>query len=142
MLKIGTMSTHMNANCENPEGTGVCTFEANAYGEVVNNISINGMTIYQLAENLDVIKADFMAFLDAVAEKVAVVKEEVASATTTIEPESEAVQEEMFEDTNSDGIIDSLFVQQDISEVDEVEPTKSEHSVDPDDFALYKKYLS
>ncbi len=71
-----------------------------------------------------------------------VVKEEVASATATVEPETETVQEETFEDTNSDGIIDSLFVQQDISDVEEVEPTKSEHSVDPDDFALYKKYLS
>lgn len=89
MLKIGTMSTHMNANCENPEGTGVCTFEANAYGEVVNNISINGMTIYQLAENLDVIKADFMAFLDAVAEKVAVVKEEVGEPIEEEIPEQE-----------------------------------------------------
>ena len=73
-----------------------------------------------------------------------VVKEEVASATatTTVEPETETVSEESFAETNSEGIIDSLFVQQDISDVDEVEPTKSEHSVDPDDFALYKKYLS
>ena len=43
---------------------------------------------------------------------------------------------------NPDNIIDSLFTKQEdiIPEVEE-ENTKSEHIVDPDDFALYKKYL-
>ena len=44
---------------------------------------------------------------------------------------------------NSDGIIDSLFAQQtqEISEVVDEDDVTSEHVVDPDDFALYKKYL-
>lgn len=64
--------------------------------------------------------------------------------------ENEVLQEEsqdssvqtIVEEENSDGIIDSLFSQQSeqISETDTSE-TKSEHIVDPDDFALYKKYL-
>lgn len=51
-------------------------------------------------------------------------------------------QEEIIED-NSDGIIDSLFSQQDddVSEDVVEETTKIEHSVDPEDYALYKKYL-
>ena len=67
--------------------------------------------------------------------------DEVTNESSVIAKEEEQVETELVVE-NSDGIIDSLFVQQDISEVDEVEPTKSEHSVDPDDFALYKKYLS
>lgn len=44
---------------------------------------------------------------------------------------------------NSYGIIDSLFAQQtqEISEVVDEDNVTSEHVVDPDDFALYKKYL-
>ena len=47
----------------------------------------------------------------------------------------------ILEKENSEVIIDSLFTQQteSIPEIDE--NTKSEHIVDPDDFALYKKYL-
>ena len=44
---------------------------------------------------------------------------------------------------NQDVIIDSLFTQVDSVENEvEKETTKSEHVVDPDDFALYKKYLN
>lgn len=44
---------------------------------------------------------------------------------------------------NPDGIIDSLFTkpEQELEETKEEENTASEHIVDPDDFALYKKYL-
>jgi flagellar biogenesis protein FliO len=50
-------------------------------------------------------------------------------------------QETQEEALNSECIIDSLFVQnQEL--IEEVEQSKSEHTVDPDDFALYKKYLS
>ena len=52
------------------------------------------------------------------------------------------IKENIYDEQNSEGIIDSLFVQQDNDEVMEEEPVKSEHTVDPDDFALYKKYLS
>lgn len=44
----------------------------------------------------------------------------------------------VFEEENSEGIIDSLFsTQEEKEEVVE----KNEHSVDPDEYALYKKYL-
>ena len=44
---------------------------------------------------------------------------------------------------NSEGIIDTLFATHPESlQVTEESNTKSEHTVDPDDFALYKKYLS
>jgi flagellar biogenesis protein FliO len=50
-------------------------------------------------------------------------------------------QETQEEALNSECIIDSLFVQNQ-EPIEEVEQSKSEHTVDPDDFALYKKYLS
>ena len=44
---------------------------------------------------------------------------------------------------NSDGIIDSLFSQQEDGIVSfEDGKEKSEHIVDPEDYALYKKYLA
>ncbi len=45
---------------------------------------------------------------------------------------------------NSENIINSLFSQQEenLVENDSAIDTKSEHTVDPDDYALYKKYLS
>ncbi len=56
------------------------------------------------------------------------------------ESATETAQEEMM---NSEGIIDSLFASQTEAVHDiEEQKTKSEHIVDPDDFALYKKYLS
>ena len=52
-------------------------------------------------------------------------------------------EEVVTEDLTSDGIIDSLFIQNEVPAADE--PVESnpvdEHVVDPDDFALYKKYL-
>lgn len=49
-------------------------------------------------------------------------------------------QKDFSIEENSDGIIDSLFSQQE--EVPQTEEnTKKEHMVDPDDYALYKKYL-
>jgi len=45
------------------------------------------------------------------------------------------------EQENQDGIIDSLFTQENISETVESEEEVS-HTVDPDEFSLYKKYLS
>ena len=43
---------------------------------------------------------------------------------------------------SADGIIDSLFAQQNDSGPEDLEEkTSSEHVVDPDDYALYKKYL-
>ncbi len=51
------------------------------------------------------------------------------------------VQTSQEEELNQECIIDSLFVQNQES-IEEVEQSKSEHTVDPDDFALYKKYLS
>jgi flagellar biogenesis protein FliO len=56
--------------------------------------------------------------------------------------QEQVIKENIYDEQNSEGIIDSLFVQQDNDEVMEEEPVKSEHTVDPDDFALYKKYLS
>ena len=49
----------------------------------------------------------------------------------------------VHEEITSDGIIDSLFsAQEDVNINEAYQETKSEHMVDPDDFALYKKYLS
>ena len=45
---------------------------------------------------------------------------------------------EIYEEENSDGIIDKLFH----TEAEAKEPENIEHKVDPDEFALYKKYLS
>lgn len=45
------------------------------------------------------------------------------------------------EEENSDIIIDSLFSEQNNASNEEVVVEKNEHSVDPDEYALYKKYL-
>ena len=68
-----------------------------------------------------------------------VLKEEKAEETF-----EEILEENVGNENNSEVIIDSLFNQQDDSDNSEVEiiPTKSEHSVDPEDFSLYKKYLA
>lgn len=49
--------------------------------------------------------------------------------------------EEVYEEENSDGIIDKLFTVSEPSVEEEPEEVKNEHKVDPDNFALYKKYL-
>lgn len=56
------------------------------------------------------------------------------------EEESISFETNPIEEENPDNIIDSLFSDQNQTEKDEpVE--KNEHSVDPDEYALYKKYL-
>ena len=52
---------------------------------------------------------------------------------------------EIYEEENSDGIIDELFkttTDETKKTVEDVANNKNEHSVDPDEFVLYKKYLS
>ncbi len=50
---------------------------------------------------------------------------------------------DIYEEENSDGIIDKLFhtASQESALQNNSEEKNSEHSVDPDEFALYKKYL-
>ena len=57
--------------------------------------------------------------------------------------EKEQKEEVHYKSNNSEGIIDSLFSQQNES-LDSVDADaqKSDHIVDPDDFSLYKKYLA
>ena len=50
---------------------------------------------------------------------------------------------DIYEEENSDGIIDKLFQtaqNETVANKEEIQP-ENEHKVDPDDFALYKKYL-
>lgn len=54
--------------------------------------------------------------------------------------DSISIETESIENENPDIIIDSLFSDQNHIEKEEV-PEKNEHSVDPDEYALYKKYL-
>lgn len=55
--------------------------------------------------------------------------------------EEKSLDTQAVEEVNAEGIIDSLFTQQvEPQEIPE-DKTASEHIVDPDDFALYKKYL-
>lgn len=56
-----------------------------------------------------------------------------------IEEESISFESNPIEEENQDVIIDSLFSAQNNDNQESVE--KSEHSVDPDEYALYKKYL-
>ena len=53
--------------------------------------------------------------------------------------EEKAEKQQVYESENPEEIIDSLFVQE---ETVQTETIQKEHSVDPEDFALYKKYLS
>lgn len=60
--------------------------------------------------------------------------------TENVTNENILSENQVAEDMNQDGIIDSLFAQNEES-LPDVEVSKSEHIVDPDDFSLYKKYL-
>ena len=61
----------------------------------------------------------------------------------SIGPEEKIIEQTDNDSENPDIIIDSLFAQQEDNTQQIEEPEqKSEHIVDPDDFALYKKYLS
>lgn len=76
--------------------------------------------------------------------------EEIENSNSTSTATLDSSSEESFEEEepnlaneNSDVIIDSLFAQPEVQTTSEpeIEPTKSEHVVDPDEFILYKKYL-
>ena len=57
--------------------------------------------------------------------------------------EEKAEKQQVYESENPEEIIDSLFVQEETQEDNvQTETVQKEHSVDPEDFALYKKYLS
>ena len=75
MLKIGTFNTHANGSCE-VDNTAICSFDANLHGDMVGNMSINSLTIENFVENIDVIKADFCAFIDNIAKMVILPEEE------------------------------------------------------------------
>lgn len=68
---------------------------------------------------------------------------EESSEDITIEKKTDTDENSVKEEA-SETIIDSLFSQENeiVQENEEFATTKSEHIVDPDDFALYKKYLS
>lgn len=76
-------------------------------------------------------------------------KEEALKNEEVLMKENDVVEDILDEEKattvnseNSDGIIDSLFVQQATVEEENVEqPQINEHKVDPDEYALYKKYL-
>lgn len=63
--------------------------------------------------------------------------------TVTVADES-VEKQELAEEMTSDGIIDSLFTQNELNNAEEITESNpvEGHVVDPDDFALYKKYLS
>ena len=72
-------------------------------------------------------------------------KEENNSVLNNIE-EKDIIEDVLDEEPtkkNSEEIIDSLFITQPGNEIDIQEPVseKNEHIVDPDEYALYKKYL-
>ena len=77
------------------------------------------------------------------------IKDVEESVTENVEPEknekevAEALDVENVENETPEVIIDSLFAQQDLQPEETMPDNKTtEHIVDPDDFALYKKYLS
>ena len=71
-------------------------------------------------------------------------KEQKASDTeqqTNLENDESFEISEIYEEENPDGIIDKLFHTA-TDETKVTEEKENEHKVDPDEFALYKKYLS
>lgn len=70
----------------------------------------------------------------------------VTKAHKKLEEDADTVSEEVFEEEHIDeekpeDVIDSLFTQQNAIQDEPEEKVANEHMVDPDDFALYKKYL-
>lgn len=68
-------------------------------------------------------------------------KEEFVSTESSNEESDTFEISDIYEEDNPDGIIDKLF-QTNAQENIENEELDNEHKVDPDEFALYKKYLS
>jgi hypothetical protein len=85
MLKIGNMSSHMSANCVDAQENMICSFDANAYGEVVSNITINSVSAANIVEQKELIKADFMAFIDTIVDTFTF----AAQPEVEVEPEIE-----------------------------------------------------
>lgn len=61
---------------------------------------------------------------------------------TKIETENESFEiSEIYEEENSDGIIDKLFQTVTVESTGTEQEKEIDHKVDPDEFVLYKKYL-
>ncbi len=67
-------------------------------------------------------------------------KAEETNEETSLESDGFEISE-IYEEENSDGIIDKLFHTSPSAETKKAEEIDNEHKVDPDEFALYKKYL-
>ena len=92
---------------------------------------------------IEIPKIEFPGFTKVVARKV--VEEETEpqqEKTKTEENDNFEISDIYVEDENPDGIIDKLFhTVADENNQPQEEEKENEHKVDPDEFALYKKYL-
>lgn len=90
---------------------------------------------------IEIPKIEIPGFTKVVSKKVAEEKleqEEVEKEETN----DFAISDIYVEEENSDGIIDKLFHTVAEEQNQAQEENENEHKVDPDEFALYKKYLS
>ncbi len=87
---------------------------------------------------IEIPKIEIPGFTKVVAKKEETVENNEVSENS--EPENEGFEiSEIYEEENPDGIIDKLFHTETAAEV---KTEENEHKVDPDEFVLYKKYLS
>ena len=90
---------------------------------------------------IEIPKIEIPGFTKVVSKKV--VEDEETAQTNEKESDKFEISDIYVEDEeNSDGIIDKLFHTTTEETNHVVEEKENEHKVDPDEFALYKKYLS
>ena len=113
------------------------SFSSSDLNEEYSHIEIPNIKIPKIEiPKIEIPAINFSKLVTKTHEPISKVEEEKEQVNNEEEITSINIEE------NSDEIISSLFKKQEdnIQEVKE-ENTKSEHVVDPDDFALYKKYL-
>ena len=106
--------------------------------------------VYWTIAKIEIPKIEFPGFTKIMSNgmnvgvNVGTEKEQKASDTeqqTNLENDESFEISEIYEEENPDGIIDKLFHTA-TDETKVTEEKENEHKVDPDEFALYKKYLS
>lgn len=90
---------------------------------------------------IEIPKIEIPGFTKVVSKKAAEQQDEIENSEEK-ESDNFEISDIYVEEENSDGIIDKLFHTATEESKNPVEEQENEHKVDPDEFALYKKYLS
>ena len=115
------------------------SFNEECGGEEFSHIEIPNIKIPKIEiPKIEIPNINFSKLVTKTHKPINEVEEVSKNKEESLEKSSE---DPVLDEENSEIIIDSLFTQQSEPIQDIEEKKQSEHIVDPDDFALYKKYL-